>query len=70
MSKVPNLVENWARCECGKCPSNPPDQKTCYCAGGTSPARVETKSCLCGDCPVYKEFGLATGYYCAEEAAG
>ena len=66
---VPDLAENQRRCNCLHCPSNPPEGKGLHCARGLSDQRVRTVGCICTECPVYAEYGLTDGYFCAVPAS-
>lgn len=66
MGKVADTEENILKCICAECPSKPMDHLSFYCAKGKSPEAVRRRGCLCGDCVVFREYGLTKGYYCAE----
>jgi len=66
MADVPDKQENLDRCNCPGCPSDPDDgQAGLYCARGVSEVRVQTVGCICTSCPIYRQFSLADGYFCA-----
>ncbi len=69
MSNVLDTSENSARCICGGCPSSPAEGSF-FCATGKSAEKIAKRGCLCGDCAVFKEYGLVDGYYCAAGAVG
>ncbi|MBC7293222.1 MAG: DUF2769 domain-containing protein, partial [Thermoleophilia bacterium] len=47
----------------------PADEMGFYCAKGKSPEADRRRGCLCGDCALWKEYGLTQGYYCDEGVA-
>ncbi|NLE73561.1 MAG: DUF2769 domain-containing protein [Actinobacteria bacterium] len=69
MSTVPDTPENMQRCICADCPSYP-GEGGFYCAKGKSALPVTEVGCTCGDCAVFKDYGLQDGYYCVAGAAG
>ena len=69
MGKVADVSDNEARCICGGCPSDPADS-ILYCAKGKSAHGIYRRGCICGDCEIFKEYGLVSGYYCGDGAAG
>lgn len=69
MGKVPDTAENMARCLCGNCPSYPAEGGF-YCATGKSAKTIQKRGCVCGDCEIFKEYGLIDGYYCVTGVAG
>jgi hypothetical protein len=46
--------------------SNMDNPERLFCASGKSRFIDEKKGCICESCPVYKENGLTSGYYCFE----
>jgi hypothetical protein len=40
-----------------------------FCSRGKTECDLEKRGCLCGTCPVEREYGLTDFYYCAEGAA-
>lgn len=69
MHKVADVPENMARCICGGCPSYP-GEAGFFCAKGKSAKEIARRSCVCGDCAIFKEYDLVSGYYCADGVAG
>ncbi len=70
MPKVKKNQENLERCRCQECPSytrcaRKKDEKL-FCAKevGKSTCDISMLGCFCGDCPVYEECKLQSGYYC------
>lgn len=70
MSKVPKNPETLNKCICPDCPSYNDCMKEkmerLYCATeiGKTNCEVNKKGCICGGCPIHKEFGLNKWYYC------
>ena len=64
------VMEN---CICPQCPSWIPEAaekgEGGYCAVGISECIVDEAGCICPDCPVTQEKGLAWGYYCTRGSA-
>jgi hypothetical protein len=62
-------------CSCGSCPSYNDCAKKAreglYCAQdvGKSHCINKMNGCICGSCPVHKEYKLKAGYYCIEGSA-
>ncbi len=57
-----------AVCKCKGCPSyvegDNPSGAYCFPLIGTSKAIQWEKDCICGTCPVYKEYELDHNHYC------
>lgn len=70
MTKVEKNESNMDKCTCGNCPSYNECAKgkteLLYCAEevGKSSCEFQRKGCVCGSCPVQKDYGLNGGYYC------
>jgi hypothetical protein len=69
MAKVPDTPENMARCICGTCPTYP-GEGGFFCAKGKSELPITRRGCVCGDCEIFREYGLKDGYYCDSGRAG
>ncbi len=75
MSRVSNTKENEDKCFCPKCPiflqADCPKEKQeiLYCVTGKTVCEISEYGCLCGICPVYKEYNLEEGYFCLRGAA-
>lgn len=53
------------KCICKECPSFVEcKEKIAFCFIGKSKCIKEMRGCVCGGCPVHKQFNLKTGYYC------
>lgn len=69
--KPENNEKNYTNCICPACPSyNDCCEKTsekAFCANKRCSCEVERKSCICGNCPVYKENDVSGGYFCINE---
>ncbi len=67
--------KNASRCLCPGCPtymSSPcPDERRekIFCSTGMTDCDVDQRGCLCGDCQVFKEYGLKIGYFCVKGEA-
>jgi len=75
MTKVTNNQTNSGQCACPTCPSYNVCSKEkhvgLFCAIPLE-QRVCTyneNGCVCGDCPIYKNNKLETGYYCINGSA-
>lgn len=70
---VPDTDENAERCLCPGCPTHNECMKSnderLFCSKGKTECELERKGCLCGTCPVEREYELTDFYYCAEGAA-
>ena len=71
---VEDKEENAERCRCPNCPTYSKcmkdDDEVLYCARAKSGCEVEPKGCSCpGGCPVYKDYGLTSAYYCTNGKA-
>lgn len=56
-----------SRCKCASCPSYVEGDETigyCFPLIGTSKNIKWEKECICGTCPVYKEYELTHTHYC------
>ncbi len=65
---------NAGRCLCPGCPTYDDcmtgNGERLFCARGKTDCGPWAKGCICGECPVWSEFGLAGYYFCVEGAAG
>ena len=55
------------QCLCTGCPTyveGDPTQGYCFPVVGTSDNIKKEKDCVCGTCPVFKEFELSHSFYC------
>lgn len=74
MTIVPKTTETLRKCICPSCPSYDScmkdSEEKLYCSEeiGKSVCEVNKKGCICGGCPIHKEFGLSKWYYCINEA--
>jgi len=70
MQKVPNTKANMNRCICGQCTTYMSEEcpqnnvEGLYCVAGKTSCDLLKKGCLCGDCPIWKEYKLSKGYFC------
>lgn len=66
--KVPNTEKNANRCLCSGCPTYNECMRTnnehLYCSRGNTECIFDEVSCLCGQCLVWKEYGIKSFYYC------
>ncbi|MGZ7047384.1 MAG: DUF2769 domain-containing protein [Methanobacterium sp.] len=66
---VPDTEENATRCLCPGCPTYNECMKNnnehLYCSRGNTGCEFEEIDCLCGKCPVWKEYGIKSFYYCS-----
>jgi len=75
MPKVEKNKVNMDKCSCPNCPSYNECAKgkteSLYCAGdnGKSACSYQMNGCICGSCPVHKEYNLTSGYYCMHGSA-
>lgn len=71
--KVDDNDQNSGRCICPDCPTYNQcmrdKSQRLYCSRGKTDCNPEPRSCLCGDCPVWAEYGLGGYYFCVEGAA-
>lgn len=67
-SRVPDTKENEQKCACPMCPTFTECMKNkgerLYCAKGSTRCALKRLGCVCGECEVAIEFGLASNYYC------
>ncbi len=67
---VPDIDKNASRCLCPGCPTHnecmKSNEERIFCSRGKTECNPEKKGCLCGTCPVEKEYGLYDFYYCVE----
>jgi hypothetical protein len=66
VGKVADNGDTMANCICGECPSKNHDGMSLYCAKEKSTMTVRRRGCVCGDCRVWHDSGLAKAYYCDE----
>lgn len=68
MEIVPNIDKNAERCLCPGCPTHndcmKSNEERIFCSRGNTRCDLEKNGCLCGTCPVWKEYGLNDFYYC------
>ncbi len=75
MTKVENSPENREKCVCPDCPSflgcSKEKGETLFCADevGKSKCDYKMNGCICGPCPLTKEYNLKKGYYCISGSA-
>lgn len=67
-SIVPNIEENTTRCLCPGCPTynkcmKSRDQRL-FCSRGNTKCNLDEEGCICGECPVWKEYMIKSFYYC------
>lgn len=66
---VPDTEENAGRCLCPGCPTYNECMKgkneRLYCSRGNTECEFEEIDCLCGQCPVWKEYAIKSFYYCS-----
>ena len=74
VTRVDDAPENAERCRCPSCPTYDAcmREKTqaLYCARGKSDCVPAPVSCMCGECPVWGQYGLSGYYFCIQGAAG
>jgi len=65
---VPNTNENAERCHCPDCPTYSDCMRTnnehLFCSRGNTECKLDEEGCICGECPVWKEYGIKSFYYC------
>ena len=70
---VPDTEENTEMCLCPGCPTHnecmKDNNERLFCSRGKTSCDLEKRGCLCGTCPVERNYGLTDFYYCAEGAA-
>lgn len=70
---IPNIDENADRCLCPGCPTHNRcmnnNEERLFCSQGKTECELEKRGCLCGTCPVEREYELYDFYYCANGAA-
>ena len=68
MTKVDDTPDNFNICMQGNCSSCPSYHKGMgeglFCARGPSKMPIERRGCNCPECPVWKDNGLSSMYYC------
>lgn len=75
MKKIENNELNRSKCICTKCPSfnecSKENGETLFCADDVGKSKCEYKmsGCICGPCPLTKEYNLTKGYYCIHGSA-
>lgn len=71
--RVDDIPKNASRCKCPGCPTHndcmKADDARLFCSRGETPCKPEPKGCLCGECPVWAHYGLASFYFCLDGAA-
>jgi hypothetical protein len=67
-ARVKDVKENAERCACPKCPTFNEcmigNGERLYCARGSTRCPLTRLGCVCGECDVAVECGLASNYYC------
>ena len=67
---VPDTEENSGSCLCPGCPTHNECMKNndelLFCSRGKTNCDLEKRGCLCGTCPVERNYGLTNFYYCTE----
>lgn len=65
---VPNIEKNAKRCLCPGCPTYNEcmrnNNEHLYCSRGNTECEFDEIHCLCGECPVWKEYDIKSFYYC------
>jgi hypothetical protein len=71
--KPEDREENAGRCLCPGCPTHDDCMtgkgEKLYCSRGKTQCELSAKGCLCGECPVWSEYGLDSHYFCLRGAA-
>jgi len=66
--KVPDTKENLMKCICMNCPTHTQEMKDkmqgMFCARVKSGLKFERKGCICGECPLAREYKLSGSYFC------
>jgi hypothetical protein len=67
-ARLPDSDENAKKCKCPMCPTFNEcmngKRERLYCARGSTHCPLTRFGCVCGECEVAIEFGLASNYYC------
>ena len=65
---VPNTDENAKQCHCPDCPTYNDCMTTrdehLFCSRGDTKCNLDEEGCICGECPVWEEYGIKSFYYC------
>lgn len=75
MAIVHKNPQNISQCNCGSCPSYNQcargKKEGLFCAKeqGKSTCTFKQNGCVCGECPIFKNYHLKTGYYCMNGSA-
>lgn len=73
VERVPQINENFNRCLCPVCPTytstfcadeEEESREKMFCSIGQASCALDQNGCICGDCPVWKEYELTSNYYC------
>ncbi len=71
--KVDDVPANTERCRCPSCPTYDAcmreKQQVIFCSRGKSDCGPKAVSCMCGQCPVWAQYGLSGYYFCIQGAA-
>ncbi len=69
---IKDTPENSRKCHCHYCPSYPKncENKSLFCATGSSKCAILVKGCICNTCPIYYEYHLQDIYFCGKEEIG
>lgn len=71
--KILKNSKNLAACVCANCPSYNDCAKEknelLFCSPEVGPGVCEYKmnGCICGPCPIHREYNLDSGYYCIKK---
>jgi hypothetical protein len=65
---VPDKEVNANMCRCPECPTYNRCMKInfehLFCSRGNTECTLDEEGCICGECPVWKEYGIKSFYYC------
>ncbi len=71
--RVDDNDANAGRCLCPGCPTYNDCMRdkvqVLFCSRGATECQPDPKGCICGECPVWSEYGLASYYFCRAGAA-
>ena len=64
---------NAGRCHCPQCPTYDDcmseRRQRLFCSRGRTDCDPTSAGCVCGECPVWMEYGLGGYYFCTDGAA-
>jgi hypothetical protein len=73
MSRPDDVEQNSSRCLCPGCPTYNQCMRDAgqrmFCARGMTECTPSAHGCICGDCPVWADYGLGQYYFCLEGPA-